>query len=304
MHIITRTRIVVVWFLNILAHTASASEPYQITDSFGKHWFEKPPVRVVVTDWTVLENILELGIVPVGAPEIDNYHRFVIHPAIPASVVDIGKRISPALSTIRELKPDVVILGTKQKDLARAFSSFTNVNYYNSFSERYRTNGKKSRQRFLQIAEMFQKTPLARQKLAHLDQRIVELKHELQRHFPDGLPKVTTCRFGANESILVYGYNSMPHYALQLLGIEGEYDVEGSTWGEESIRLDELASVSDGYLICFKPQHDQSILQLSEWQVLPAVENSRFYLTDAVWSYGGAMSVLYIAEAIAKTLMK
>ena len=298
------TRIVVVWFLHILAHTTSASESYQITDSFGKHWFEKPPERVVVTDWTVLENILELGIVPVGAPEIDNYRQFVIRPAIPDSVVDIGKRISPALSTIRELKPDVVILGTKQKDLARAFSSFTNVNYYNSFSERYRTNGKKSRQRFLQIAEMFQKTPLARQKLAHLDKRIVELKYELQLHFPDGLPKVTTCRFGANESILIYGHNSMPHYALQLLGIEGEYDVDGSTWGEESIRLDDLASISDGYLICFKPQHDQSMLQHSEWQALPAVENSRFYLTDAVWSYGGAMSVLYIAEAIAKTLMK
>lgn len=296
-------RIILVWFLHFLANTVSATEPYQITDSFGKHWFEKPPERVIVTDWTVLENILELGIVPVGAPELDSYRHFVVRPAIPESVMDVGKRISPTLATIRELKPDVVILGTKQKDLARAFSSFTNVNYYNSFSERYRTNGKKSRQRFLQIAQMFQKTSLARQKLAHLDQRIAELKNELQRHFPDGLPKVTTCRFGANESILVYGYNSMPHYALQLLGIEGEYDVEGSTWGEESVGLDDLASVSDGYLVCFKPNDNQHLFQHPDWQALPAVVNNRFYLTDPVWSYGGAMSVLFIAEAIAKTLM-
>ena len=281
----------------------TAEKPYQITDSFGKHWFDRPPERVVVTDWTLLENLLELGVVPVGAPEIDHYRRFATQPAVPESVMDVGKRISPALATIRQLQPDVVILGTKQKDLARAFSSFANVNYYNSFSERYRTNGKKSRQRFLQIAQMFQKTSLANQKLAYLDQRILELRNELQLYFVNDLPRVTTCRFGANESILIYGYNSMPHYALQLLGIDGEYEVEASTWGEESIRLNELASISEGYLVCFKPNDNQDIFQHPDWQALPAVINNQFYLTDPVWSYGGAMSVLYIAEAIAKTLM-
>ena len=95
----------------------------------------------------------------------------------------------------------------------------------------------------------------------------------------------------------------MPHYALQLLGIDGEYEVEASTWGEESIRLNELASISEGYLVCFKPNDNQDIFQHPDWQALPVVNNNQFYLTDPVWSYGGAMSVLYIAEAIAKTLM-
>jgi iron complex transport system substrate-binding protein len=95
----------------------------------------------------------------------------------------------------------------------------------------------------------------------------------------------------------------MPHYALQLLGIDGEYEVEASTWGEESIRLNELTSISEGYLVCFKPNDNQDIFQHPDWQALPAVINNQFYLTDPVWSYGGAMSVLYIAEAIAKTLM-
>lgn len=281
----------------------TAAVPYQITDTFGKHWFEAPPQRLVVTDWSVLENLLELGVVPLGAPEIESYRHFVRQPELPDSVTDIGKRMTPSLNTVKLLAPDVVILGTKQRDLARAFSLFARVNYYNSFSPRYRTNGKKSRKRFLQIAELMQKVPLAEQKLAFMDRRILELKNQLQQKFDGDLPKVTTCRFSARQKLLLYGHNSMPQYALQLLGIESEYEVEGSTWGEAEVSISKLSAIKEGYLMCFKPHDNDSIFNRSDWQSLPLVKQQRFYYTDPAWSYGGAISVLYIAESVTKTLL-
>lgn len=277
--------------------------PYQITDTFGKHWFNAPPQRLVVTDWTVLENLLELGVVPLGAPEMEAYRHFVRQPALPDGITDIGKRMTPSLKIIKSLAPDVVILGTKQRDLARAFSLFARVNYYNSFSPRYRTNGKKSRKRFLQIAELMQKRPLAEQKLAFMDRRILELKNQLQRQFDGDLPKVTACRFSARQKLLLYGHNSMPQYALQLLGIESEYEVEGSTWGETEVSISKLSAIKEGYLMCFKPHDNVSIFSRPEWQSLPVVQQQRFYYAEPAWSYGGAMSVLYIAEVITQTLL-
>jgi ferric hydroxamate transport system substrate-binding protein len=279
------------------------AERYQITDTFGKHQFDHPPQNIVVTDWTVLENLLELGIVPLGAPELDRYRQYVVQPKLPTMITDIGKRMTPNLATVKSLNPDVVILGTKQRELARAFSLFARVNYYNSFSPRYRTNGTKSRKRFLQIAQLVQKVPLAEKKLAFLDTRIAELKKQLSDHFGQQLPFVTTCRFSAKQKLLLYGRNSMPDYALGLLGIEDEYQTEVSTWGETEVSISALKEIKTGYLICFKPHDDASIFNQNNWRKLSLVQQDRFHYADPVWSYGGAMSVLYIAEAVTKTLL-
>ena len=125
---------------------------YEVTDSFGKHRLQKPPERIVVTDWTLLEQILELGIVPVGAPELERYRHYVKQPILPNGIADIGLRSSPDLKTLRSLKPGAIIVGTDQKSLARPFSLIAPVFYYNNFSARYRTNGKKTRVRFFTIS--------------------------------------------------------------------------------------------------------------------------------------------------------
>ena len=277
--------------------------PYEVKDSFGKHWFDNPPERVVVTDWTVLENLLELGITPMGAPEIEAYQYYVRQPQLPEGITDIGLRHSPDLATVKKLDPDVVILGTQQRQLARPFSIFTRVNYFNYFSSRYRTNGDKSRLRFLQIAKMMQKEAVAKEKLNYLDQRTAELRQQLAIHFSSALPRITTCRISAKEGkVLLYGNNSMPQYSLIQLGIEGEFTGQSSTWGETEVDLSELKTINHGFLICFKPHNNSKTFASSEWKDLPLVKEGRFLEAEPAWSYGGAMSVLYIAESIVKTL--
>ncbi|MBL4826392.1 MAG: ABC transporter substrate-binding protein [Spongiibacteraceae bacterium] len=278
---------------------------YEITDSFGKHRFDSPPQRVVVTDWAVLEQVLELGIKPIGAPELAAYQHYVQQPALPNSITDIGLRVSPNLKTLQDLKPDLIILGTNQKQLARPFSKIAEVMYYKNFSERYRGNGEKSRERFKQIAELFQKEKVAEQKLATMDTRIAQLRLQLQQHFGNQLPKVTSIRFSSAEKCLVYGDNSLPLFALYLLGIESDFSIKKSQWGEKEIPINELDQIDEGYLVYFKPvnQSDQ-VFQSKDWLALPVVQQNNVLAASPVWSYGGAMSVLYIAEAISQALLK
>lgn len=278
---------------------------YEVTDSFGKHRFDTPPQNVVVTDWALLEQMLELGVTPIGAPELENYRRLVVQPALPLTVEDIGLRVAPSLQRVKTLQPELVVLGTNQKELSRPFSLFTRVAYYKSFSERYRTNGSKSRERFLQIAELFQKTELAEKKLAALDQRLAELRAQLHQHFAGELPKVTTIRFSSPSKALVYGHNSMPAYALEQLGLSSEITVALSQWGEQELPIKQLAAVEQGYLIYFAPVEPlQAVLSSPEWLALPVVAEKRAVAGAAVWSYGGAMSVGYIAEAVAAVLLQ
>ncbi|MEM1435387.1 MAG: ABC transporter substrate-binding protein [Pseudomonadota bacterium] len=277
---------------------------YQITDSFGKHYFERPPARVVVTDWALLEQLLELGIEPVGAPELDAYRRLVRQPALPARIVDIGLRRSPTLETLRTLDADVILLGTGQKDLARPFSRITRVLYYQSFSDRYRGNGKKSRVRFLELADLFQRRALAQRKLATMDARIAELRAAIAARFGTTPPKVTPIRFSSEDRVLIYGTNSLPHYALEQLGLESDFPLPRSRWGEAELPLARLAEVDEGYLFYFEPADVfNTIAATPQWQTLPTVRTDRVRALPPTWTTGGAMSVLYLAEAMAAALL-
>src|SRR5690554_7674114 len=51
--------------------------------------------RVATVDWTLVETLMSLGVVPVAAAQIKDYQAWVAEPALPESVVDIGLRGQP-----------------------------------------------------------------------------------------------------------------------------------------------------------------------------------------------------------------
>ncbi|TQV72128.1 ABC transporter substrate-binding protein [Aliikangiella marina] len=282
-----------------------ANESFEVTDSFGKHQLTESPKRIVVTDWTLLEQLLELGVEPVGAPELALYRKFVQQPALPQSIIDIGLRRSPKLSTIRSLKPDVIIIGTDQKKLARPFSRIAPVMYYNSFSDKYRTNGKKSRERYLQISELFQKRQFAKSKLAERDAEIESIKRQINQHFNNQPPKVTIARFSTLNKSLVYGENSIPMHTLKLLGLKTGLPIGRSKWGEKDITNRELMALPDGIVLYVEPSDIvKDLRKSSRWQDSLIVRENRLFAMSPAWSYGGAMSVLYNARAIRDALLE
>ncbi|MEO0442319.1 MAG: ABC transporter substrate-binding protein [Pseudomonadota bacterium] len=294
--------------LGAFALAEPGDRSYVVTDSFGKHRLQKPPERVVVTDWALLEQLIELGISPVGAPELDRYRFYVKQPALPESIVDIGLRRKPSLQTLEALEPDVVILGTDQKDLSRPFSHIAPVMYYRSFSDKYRTNGKKSRVRFLQLADLFQRRELAETKLADMDKEIATIREQLQAHFEtahfEQSPRVTVVRFSSEEKILVYGKNSMALHTLEQLGLESGMTVSRSKWGYKELPISALNEIRDGIILYIEPLGiSEALFASQKWLSLPAVKEQRVFPMNTVWSYGGAMSVLYKARAIHKALI-
>ena len=301
----TSFRSVLTGFLLLAFLCTEGFAEYEITDSFGKHRFSAPPTEgVVTTDWALLEQMLDLGIAPIGAPEVARFKHYVGHPNLPQDIADIGLRSTPSIGSLRQLKPELIILGTGQKSFARPFSQIAYVLYYQSFSERYRTNGKKSRVRFLQLAELFQKTTLAEQLLAKRDARIAALKQQLNQHFSGSLPNITLMRFSSEQKALVYGHNSMPHHALSLLGLTTKVKVGKNRWGEKEIPIAKLKDTTEGYLIYFLPVDAPEVLQSAAWQSLPLVKQNKVFSGGKVWSYGGAMSVGRIAEAVSQALLQ
>lgn len=296
--------IFIVFIIHLLTMSNSFANGYTVTDSFGKHRLEKTPQRIVVTDWNLLEQMLELGVEPIGAPELELYRHYVHQPTLPNQITDIGLRRSPNLQTIKNLKPDLIIVGTDQKSLARPFSHIAPVMYYKNFSDKYRTNGKKTRERFLQIADLFQKRSYAENKLSLIDKEIETIKKQIHQHFNDKPPKLTLIRFSSDKKCLVYGKNSIPLYTTELLGMQTGIVSKRSKWGEKEIPIDQLDDIKQGVILYIQPvQNTKNLFSSQTWLSLKAVRSQRIYPMKPTWSYGGAMSVVYNARAIRDSLL-
>ena len=144
----------------LILNSAIANAQIEITDSHGKYQFEKPPERVVVLNWALAEQLIELDVKLLGMADITGFKKYANQPRVARNTVDVGERLSPNLAKIKDLKPDVIIIGYSQRSLIKSLSNLGTVIYFKNFGKRY-NNYQKSRERFLELAKLFDKTQLA-----------------------------------------------------------------------------------------------------------------------------------------------
>ncbi len=289
----------------ILIHTTLGAQPHTIIieDSLGQHTFQQIPQRVIALNWAVTENLIELDVTPLAMSDVDGYKTWVRQPTLPADLIDVGTRDAPNLELISQLKPDLIIAGGMQRNLLAKLRPIAPVLLFDGFNKDH-NNYQAAQHIFLQKAKLFDKQALAEQKLATKHARITELKNQLATHFNHQLPKVTTIRFNNTALAWVFGDNAMPQYALEQLGITPAMPLPATQWGLMQKRITELSVIDNGIVLYFEPfaQRDK-LFATPLWQAMPFVRQQRFAAIPATWTYGGPMSVLYLAEAMAEQLL-
>ncbi len=282
--------------LLLVLYIPSSWATIEITDSFGKHRFEQAPQRVVVVNWTLAEQLFELGVVPLGIADIEGYRKQVGFSEVPDNITDVGARSAPDLNAIEALKPDLIIIGYSQRDLIRPLSRISRVVYFNNFSRRY-NNADKARERFLTLATLFDREAQAQQKLQQLDTRFLAMRQQLSDHFSGELPIITVLQHDQNRCCWLYSENSLLFYTLQRLGFKTGWPQAPSKLGVSRQKLSDLSKLPGWVLI----MQEASSLDLSsdpQWASLPFIKQQRYRTLAPIWSYGGVMSMLYQAEKL------
>ncbi|MCG3726886.1 iron-siderophore ABC transporter substrate-binding protein [Vibrio cincinnatiensis] len=290
--------------LLLLLGSSHVMAAIQIHDGRKTHSFEQVPQRVVVLNWDLLEQVLELEVTPVGAPNLPGYREWVVLPAVPDSVVDIGTRAEPNLETIAALKPEVILAASPQQDLITTLERIAPVIYLPNF-EQQDNAAQIAIQQFKTLAQLFDKTDLAEQKLADMAQWFAELNQQLQQALGSPLPSVVVMRFSNPTSVFLYGENSTTHYVLDQLGLAEALPQPARQWGIIQKRLNALQHVKQGYVLYILPfAEEEKIKQSILWKAMPFVRQGQVNSVRSVWSYGGAMSLRYTAEAVTESLLE
>ncbi|EPX6965523.1 iron-siderophore ABC transporter substrate-binding protein [Vibrio parahaemolyticus] len=282
---------------------ARANADITVHDAYGAVTFEQVPQRVVVLNWDILEQVLALDIEPIAAPNLPGYRQWVVNPYAPESIEDIGTRAEPNLEKIANLKPDVILAASPQQDLIPLLRQIAPVVYLPNFSQN-EAAAQTAIKHFRTLGALFDKQELAEQKLAKLNDSFKQLRDKIRQHYSAPLD-VLVMRFSTPNSVLLSTENSTTDYVVEQLGLTNPIKVSARAWGIKQDRINRLQNLEQSYVLYVQPFPQESKLNSSPlWQAMPFVKKQRVNSVRAVWAYGGAMSLQYMAEAITDSLIE
>lgn len=288
----------------LLSYTQSVFAALTVVDSLGEQQLSGVPSRAAVLDWSLLEQVIELGITPIAVTDAESYKDWVVKPAIPEQVENVGTRSEPNLERIAALKPDIILIGGSQKDLKPRLEQIAPVLLYTNFNADDK-QAEVAIRHFKQLAHVFAKEDVAEQKLLQMDKRFSELRQQLDNHFGTPLPTTLVMRFADTKSTFIYTQDSMVYYVVKKLGLQPAMEEAPKHWGIVQKPLPDLRDIKDGYVLYIEPFNEEKKLKSSIlWKAMPFVRQQRVNSVASVWSYGGAMSLMYTAEAITDSLLE
>lgn len=89
---------------------STAAGPITLTDAAGRAVeLDAPAERVVVLEWQMVEDVLTLGLEPVGVADVEGYNTWDSAEELDPGTQDVGKRGEPNLDAIFATDPDLVI---------------------------------------------------------------------------------------------------------------------------------------------------------------------------------------------------
>lgn len=295
--------------------SSGSGEVKSVKHAMGTVEIQGTPKRIVALEWTYAEDLLAVGVQPVGVADIKGYKSWVnVQPALSADTVDVGTRQEPNLETITGLKPDLIITSTNRaktnyESLSRiaptiVFEPYPAEGAGDQYAEMERT--------FKTIAELAGKKTEAEKVLQELAQAYDSTKAKLKAAGKEGTEFALTQAYSnQNAAVLrMFTDNSMAVQILTRIGLKNAYkSAKFEIYGFATGSVESLPSVQNANLFYIVQDTDnvfeKQLKDNAVWKGLSFVKENRAYkLPGNTWTFGGPLSAKVFAELAADALMK
>ncbi|UKS26307.1 iron-siderophore ABC transporter substrate-binding protein [Paenibacillus sp. HWE-109] len=294
---------------------ASANAERVIKHVRGEAKIKGTPKRIVVLEWKYVEELLTLGIQPVGVADIAGYKKWIsAKPELAANVQDVGTRQEPSLEVITSLKPDLIIAaGNRVKNNYEQLSAIAPTLVFDQYLEDTSKNQyAEMESHYKVIADIVGKKTEADVVLADLNKSYEAAKTKLQAAGKAGTDYVLASASSNQNavSLRLFLDNSAAIEVLNRIGLKNAYKSQKyETNGYSTASVESLLPVQQANLLyVVQPDDDVFAKQLKDndvWKSLAFVKESRLYpLGGDMWLYGGPGSLKLLVEKTVEQLTK
>ena len=266
------------------------------------------PTRIVALEWVYVEDLLALGIQPVGVADIDGYQEYVnIEPKLADNVVNVGTRQEPSLEAIAKLAPDLIIgVEFRHRSILQPLSAIAPTQLYPQ------PEGENQlatvTQTFEAIATAVNRQDAAATVLQQMQNTFQSATAQLEAinllndsfvlaHFVPGTPQP---RLFTNQALAVQ--------ILTQIGLNNAWAGGVNQYGFSTVGLEELATVQQANFLYIAAADDpqwQKWQRSPVWQELEFVKQNRLYPIGAdTWVFGGPLSAQILVQRVIASLSK
>jgi ferric hydroxamate transport system substrate-binding protein len=291
-----------------LAAIPPESQSRTITHAMGTMEIQAVPTRIVALEWTYVEDLLALGVQPVGVADVAGYQKWVNIPVkLDESVTDVGTRQEPSLESIAALEPDLIIgVKFRHEPIFDQLSGIAPTLLFDPYPpEGGITQFEEMQQTLLAIAEAVGRRETGEAVLADMHARFDQAKARLEAGGEFVLAQAFT--FNEAPTIRLFTDNSMAVQIFTHIGLENAWEGGFQQYGFSTVGLEALESVQHANFF-YVAQADDNPFENQwkdnpAWQGLEFVQEGRVYpLGGDTWLFGGPLSAEVVVDKVVETL--
>ncbi|MBO0351147.1 iron-siderophore ABC transporter substrate-binding protein [Phormidium pseudopriestleyi FRX01] len=294
--------------LAVVACTNGISSQTEVNSSLE---FAETPTRIVALEWVYVEDLLALGIQPVGVADIAGYHQFVqIEPQLADPVMDVGTRQEPSLEAIAQLEPDLIIgVNLRHEAIASTLSAIAPTLLFDPYPapETGIRQLDEMEQTFLKIAEVVNAKAKGEAVLQQMRSKFEDAAQQLKGKQLAQTPFILGQFVSGAPQIRLFNNNAMAVQILQQLGLTNAWQGAVDPFGFNTAWIESLPPVENANFFYSAQENNPYFKQLKQnliWKNLAFVKESRLYsIGSETWIFGGPLSAEVFVDKVVQALM-
>lgn len=279
----------------------------------GKVTLDAPAKKVVALEFTYAEDLIALGLQPVGMADIEGYKKWVnIDEPLSDDVVDVGTRNEPNFELISSLNPDLIIgIAFRHESILTELEQIAPTVLFNPYpsEDDLVTQYDEMLNTFREIATATGTEEQAETVLSEMETRQAEVKEKIEQADLNTNKFILTLGYTSSEAptFRIFTPNAMASDLMTRIGLENAYESETfEVYGYSEVNLEALTNLEEANFFYIIQDDDPMLETLSTnpvWNNLSFVKNGQMYsLGGDAWPYGGPLSSLTFLKRIENAL--
>ncbi|AZO13007.1 iron-siderophore ABC transporter substrate-binding protein [Mesorhizobium sp. M3A.F.Ca.ET.174.01.1.1] len=258
-------------------------------------------LRIACLDDGLAETLLMLGVRPIAIADREVWEKWVVEPALPPEVADIGTLLEPNLEFLAQLKPDVILAIPYLdgiKPLLERVAPVKTIGIYTEGGQPYRNAVDATRK----LASLVGKVEEGEALIAATEAYFAKVKLQLA---PLSARPLYVVSFMDPRNVRVYGQKSLFQEVFDRIGIRNAWTGETNYWGFATVGIDGLATDDDARLAYLEPLPEGAGGTLTTspvWDAMPFVRNRSIMRLPPVLMFGALPSAARFARVLAEAM--
>ena len=258
---------------------------------------------VVSLDYGLASTMLALGQAPRAVVSLRNWQEWVVVPAMPPDIVDLGTTSEINLEVLTSIRPSLILSTPFLAALDDKLSRIAPVERFTIYAEHCEALDC-SYAETLRLGAMIGRQQEAKAFLSHADATFDRLRDRTKSL---SAPPVAVINFVDNRHARIYGGPGLFGGAMKRIGLENAWKGQANYWGFQTIGMEQLAELDEeAHLVVVAPLLPPDVLsRLSEsplWTSLPFVRRQRISVIPGVLMFGMVQEALRFSTLVVDVL--